>query len=533
MYANEKLWIAMAEKPLYLLPKMANRHGLISGATGTGKTITLKVMAESFSDLGVPVFLADIKGDLAGMCRPGIDSEGMQMRIQRFGLAEANFTYKDYPTRFWDIFGKNGHPVRTTISEMGPLLLARLLDLNETQSGVLNIVFRVADDRGLLLLDLKDLKAMLGYVANNAKDFTIEYGNVAAASVGAIQRALLSIEDQGGDQFFGEPALEITDWMRTSNDGRGYINILHCVELFHSPALYSTFLLWMLSELFETLPEMGDLKKPRMVFFFDEAHLLFNEAPKILLQKIEQVVRLIRSKGVGVYFITQSPKDIPDTVLSQLGNRVQHALRAYSPAEQKVVRAAAETFRPNPAFDTTEAITQLGIGEALVSFLAEDGSPSVVERAFILPPQSQMGVIDESVRREVLALSEIGPKYDVLIDRESAYEYLSMKIKREQAEKKDEETRISRIKEDKERAKDEREQQALEEKERIRQQKEFERTEKERIKQEESTRKTFYGTSKSKYKTPIEHLADTAMNTVGREVGRQFIRGILGMLIKK
>lgn len=306
MYANEKLWIAKAEQPIYLLPKMANRHGLISGATGTGKTITLKVMAESFSDLGVPVFLADIKGDLAGMCRPGIDSEGMQKRIQRFGLAEANFTYKDYPTRFWDVFGKNGHPVRTTVSEMGPLLLGRLLDLNDTQSGVLNIVFRVADDRGLLLLDLKDLKAMLSYVANNAKSFTLEYGNIAAASVGAIQRSILSLEDQGGEQFFGEPELEITDWMRTGNDGRGYINILHCVELFHSPALYSTFLLWMLSELFETLPEMGDLKKPRMVFFFDEAHLLFDEAPKVLLQKIEQVVRLIRSKGVGVYFITQS-----------------------------------------------------------------------------------------------------------------------------------------------------------------------------------------------------------------------------------
>ena len=533
MYANEKLWIAKAEQPIYLLPKMANRHGLISGATGTGKTITLKVMAESFSDLGVPVFLADIKGDLAGMCRPDIDSEGMQKRIQRFGLAEANFTYKDYPTRFWDVFGKNGHPVRTTVSEMGPLLLGRLLGLNDTQSGVLNIVFRVADDRGLLLLDLKDLKAMLSYVANNAKSFTLEYGNIAAASVGAIQRSILSLEDQGGEQFFGEPELEITDWMRTGNDGRGYINILHCVELFHSPALYSTFLLWMLSELFETLPEMGDLKKPRMVFFFDEAHLLFDEAPKVLLQKIEQVVRLIRSKGVGVYFITQSPRDIPDTILSQLGNRVQHALRAYSPAEQKVVRAAAETFRPNPAFETEEAITQLGTGEALVSFLGEDGSPGIVERAFILPPQSQMGIVDDSVRKEVLALSDIGPKYDVLIDRESAYEYLSMKIKRDQAEREEEEERIRHIKEEKERAKEEREQQAIEEKERIRQQREFERTEKQRIKEEQSVRKTIFGTTKSKYKTPIEHLADTAMNTVGREVGRQFIRGILGMLTKK
>ncbi len=527
MYANEKLFIAKGEQPIYLLPKMANRHGLISGATGTGKTITLKVMAESFSDLGVPVFLADIKGDLAGMCRPGIDSEGMQKRIQRFGLAEAGFIYKDYPTRFWDIFGKEGHPVRTTVSEMGPLLLSRLLDLNDTQAGVLNIVFRVADDRGLLLLDLKDLKAMLNYVATNSDSFTLEYGNIADQSVGAILRSLLAIEDQGGDQFFGEPVLDIADWMRTSNDGRGYINILHCVQLFQSPALYSTFLLWMLSELFETLPEMGDLKKPRMVFFFDEAHLLFDEAPKVLLQKIEQVVRLIRSKGVGVYFITQSPKDIPDSVLAQLGNRVQHALRAYSPAEQKIVKAAADTFRPNPAFDTSEAITQLGTGEALVSFLGEDGSPSVVERAFILPPQSQMGSIDDSIRREVLALSSIGPKYDLLVDRESAYEYLTMKFKRDAVEKAEEEKLIKQQKEEKERL-------AIEEKERIRQQKEFERAEKERIKQEQSVRKTFYGTTtKSRYKTPIEHLADTAMNTVGREVGRQFIRGVLGMLIKK
>ena len=461
MYANEKLWIAKAEEPVYLLPKMANRHGLISGATGTGKTITLKVMAESFSDIGVPVFLADIKGDLAGMCRPGIDSEEMQKRIQRFGLAAANFVFKDYPTRFWDIFGQYGHPVRTTISEMGPLLLSRLLGLNDIQSGVLNIVFRVADDKGLMLLDLKDLKAMLNYVASNADSFTIEYGNIAAQSVGAIQRGILTLENQGGDLFFGEPALEIADWMRTGNDGRGYINILHCVKLFQSPALYSTFLLWMLSELFEALPETGDLKKPRMVFFFDEAHLLFDEAPKVLLQKIEQVVRLIRSKGIGVYFITQNPKDIPDSILAQLGNRVQHALRAYSPAEQKVVRAAADTFRPNPKFDTAEAITQLKTGEALVSFLAEDGSPSIVERAFILPPQSLMGSIDDGTRREVMALSDIGPRYDLIVDRESAYELLTMKIKRDAAEK-------------------------AEEEERTRQQKEFERAEKERIKQEQS-----------------------------------------------
>lgn len=519
MYVDGKLLIAKSDKPIYILPKMANRHGIISGATGTGKTITLKILAESFSDLGVPVFLSDVKGDLAGMCQPGLDNEGMQKRIAKFGLAEKGWTYKSFPTRFWDIFGEKGHPVRTTISDMGPLLLSRLLGLNDTQGGVLNIVFRVADDRGMLLLDLKDLRAMLGYVANNAKSFMLDYGNIAPQSVGAIQRALLAIEDQGGDKFFGEPALDIKDWMRTDNNGHGYINILDCVKLFQSPALYSTFMLWMLSDLYETLPEIGDPEKPRMVFFFDEAHLLFDEIPKVLLNKIEQVVRLIRSKGVGVYFITQNPKDIPENIAAQLGNRVQHALRAYSPAEQKVVRAAADSFRTNPSFNTAEAILQLTTGEALVSLIQEDGSPSVVEKAFMLPPQSLMGGIDDAIRRQVIASSEIYSKYDEMIDRESAYELLQLKYDREAAEKSHSEMQIQR--------------QKTEEEERKRLQKEADIKEKERIRLEKSIRKTFYGTTTtSKTKTPIERFADNAIGTVGRQVGNKLFRSVLGSLLK-
>ena len=376
MLKDNKIWMAHNGERIFLEPSMANRHGLIAGATGTGKTITLKVMAESFSDLGVPVFLADVKGDLSGMCQPGVDSENMQKRIERFGID--GFEYKSYPTRFWDVFGEGGIPVRTTVSEMGPLLLGRLLGLNETQTGVLSIVFRVADDDGMLLLDMKDLRSMVNYVGEHAKEYTTKYGNISAQSVGAIQRKLLTLEDQGAESFFGEPALDITDWMKREN-GKGVINVLHCVKLINSPVLYSTFLLWMLSELFEQLPEAGDLEKPKMVFFFDEASLLFDDAPKALLQKIEQTVKLIRSKGVGVYFVTQNPSDIPDEILAQLGNRVQHALRAYTPKEQKSVRAAAESFRQNPDFDAEEVITQLGTGEALVSFLDADGRPQVVQ----------------------------------------------------------------------------------------------------------------------------------------------------------
>ena len=425
MYRDGKIYLAKTdEKELYLLPGMANRHGLIAGATGTGKTVTMKVMAESFSEMGVPVFLADVKGDLSGMCMPGVDSPNMQERITRFGLEE-DFEYRAYPTRFWDIFGETGHPVRVTVSSMGPTLFARLLGLTEIQTGVLNIVFRVADDHGLLLLDLKDLRAMLQFVGDNRAEFTTMYGNVSAASVGAIQRALLAFEEEGGEQFFGEPELDIRDWMRTGREGRGYINILSSKRLIQSPTVYATFLLWMMTDLYEKLPEVGDLDKPRMIFFFDEAHLLFTDCPKALVQKITQIVKLIRSKGVGIYFVTQSPSDIPNEVLAQLSNRVQHALRAYTPAEQKSVTAAAKGFRVNPAFDTKTALTELGVGEALVSFLDDDGIPNIVERAFILPPQSLMGIADENAVNTYILSDEFEVKYRESYNRESAYEIIT------------------------------------------------------------------------------------------------------------
>ena len=424
MFTDKKLWLAQSDtnQNLFLLPRMANRHGLIAGATGTGKTITMKVMAESFSDMGVPVFLSDVKGDLSGMCCPGSDSGDMRRRLAGFGME--NFEYQPYPTRFWDIFGEHGTPVRVTVSSMGPTLLARLFGLTEIQAGVLSIVFRVADNHGLLLLDLKDLRAMLQYVGDNRKEFTTSYGNVSAASIGAIQRALLAFEEEGGEQLFGEPALDIRDWLRTDFDGRGYINILSSARLIQSPTVYATFLLWLLSELFETLPEVGDLEKPRMIFFFDEAHLLFDNAPRALVQKLVQVVKLIRSKGVGVYFVSQSPSDIPDEVLAQLSNRVQHALRAYTPAEQKALRAAARAFRVNPAFDTEQALIELGVGEALVSLLDEHGVPTVVERARILPPQSRMGAADAEDVQACIQRDELDLKYRSTFDRESAYEII-------------------------------------------------------------------------------------------------------------
>ena len=422
MYDDNKIWIASSDKRLYLLPKMANRHGLIAGATGTGKTVTMKVLAESFSELGVPVFFSDVKGDLTGMTVPGRDSADMQRRIERFGIE--NWEYKAFPTRFWDIFGEKGVPVRVTVSDMGPLLLSRLFGLTEVQSGVLNIVFKVADELGLLLLDLKDLRAMVKYVGDNRAEFTTEYGNVSTASIGAIQRALLAFEDQGGNIIFGEPALNIYDWMKCDAEGRGYINVLSSSRLIGSPTVYATFLLWMLSELFEKLPEVGDLNKPRMIFFFDEAHLLFADAPKALVQKIVQIVKLIRSKGIGVYFVTQSPSDIPDDVLTQLSNRVQHGLRAYTPAEQKSVRAAAKAFRTNPAFNTEEALMALGTGEALVSFLDENGVPSIVENAKILPPQSLIGPAEAEFVDNIIAGDAFNTKYRENVDRESAYELI-------------------------------------------------------------------------------------------------------------
>lgn len=423
MFTDNKIWMAQSDKNLYLLPKMANRHGIIAGATGTGKTVTMKVMAESFSDMGVPVFLCDVKGDLSGMCMPGVMSDSLSERIKGFGIED--FTFKAYPTRFWDIFGEQGYPIRVTVSEMGPTLLGRLFGLTEIQTGVLNIVFRVADDNGLLLLDLKDLRAMLQYVGDNRAEFTTEYGNVSAASIGAIQRALLAFEDEGGDQFFGEPSLDIHDWMRTDSAGRGYINVLTSKRLIASPLVYSTFLLWMMTELYEQLPEVGDPEKPRMIFFFDEAHLLFNDAPKALVQKIVQVVKLIRSKGVGIYFISQSPSDIPNDVLAQLSNRVQHALRAYTPAEQKAVRAAAKAFRVNEKFNTETALSELAVGEALVSFLDEEGIPTIVERARILPPQSLMGEATKSAIDGLINGTELDQKYREGYDRESAYEIIT------------------------------------------------------------------------------------------------------------
>jgi uncharacterized protein len=424
MFIDGKIWVGTdAGAPLYLLPNMANRHGLIAGATGTGKTVSLKVLAEGFSAMGVPVFLSDIKGDLSGMVRMGENTEKIAARLAEAGVP--SFKFDTFPTEFWDVYGEQGHPVRTTISEMGPLLLARILNLNETQAGVLNILFRVADDENMLLLDIKDVKAMLAYVGENSARYMLNYGNVSKATIGAIQRAVAVLEDQGGDLFFGEPALNIADWIRQDEDGRGVINVLACDKLFLNPLMYSTFLLWMLSELYETLPEQGDTAVPRIVFFFDEAHLLFNDCGGQLLAKIEQVVRLIRSKGVGVYFITQNPADVPLTILGQLGNRIQHALRAFTPLDQKAVKVAAQTFRPNPAFDTEEAITQLQTGEALVSFLDEKGAPCVVNRAIILPPQSYIGAIDANLRKTFVETGRFSGVYEKQIDRDSAYEYLA------------------------------------------------------------------------------------------------------------
>ena len=423
MNAAEPILLARnASTDLFLLPQMANRHGLIAGATGTGKTVTLQRLAESFSALGVPVFLADVKGDLAGLSQPGLSSPKVQERVRQLKLQD--HTAQACPVTFWDIFGEKGHPVRATISEMGPLLLARLLQLNETQAGVLQILFRVADEHGLLLLDLKDLRAMVQYLGEHAGEFTTRYGNISSASVGAIQRALLALESQGGDQFFAEPALNFDDLLQTGDGGRGVVNILAAERLLLSPMVYSTALLWMLSELFERLPEVGDLAKPKLVFFFDEAHLLFKDAPVALLDKIEQVVRLVRSKGVGIYFITQNPTDIPDSVLGQLGNRVQHGLRAFSPRDQKTVAAAAQTFRANPRLNTEQAILALGVGEALVSLLDEQGQPGVVERALIVPPRSQLGPITAAQRAELMRTSMVAGTYDQVVDPESAYELL-------------------------------------------------------------------------------------------------------------
>lgn len=482
------LLIAKNEQDWGLLPKMANRHGLIAGATGTGKTVTLRVIAEALSNIGVPVFMSDVKGDLASMAEPGGGHEGIQKRVDLLKLGD--YPYQGYPIEFWDVFGGKGHPVRTTISEMGPLLLSRLLNLNDTQSGVMSLVFRIADDEGLLLLDLKDLRIMLMHVAENSRDYQTEYGNVSAASVGAIQRRLLELEQQGAEELFGEPALNLEDFLQTDSKGRGVINILHSDRLMQSPRVYATLLLWMLSELFEMLPEVGDPDKPKLVFFFDEAHLLFDEAPKALLEKIELVVRLIRSKGVGVFFVTQNPTDVPDSVLGQLGNRVQHALRAFTVRDQRAVKAAAETFRINPDLDVEQAITEVGVGEALVSFLDRKGRPGIVQRALILPPKSRLGTLDASERERLIDDSVLGNHYEKEIDRESAYEIL---IERRKAEA-------------------EAAQEAA--------------TQREKEKREKKAK------PRSNRQSVAEAFIKSAARSIGSSLGRKIMRGVLGNILK-
>lgn len=508
-YKGFETYIAKSEQELHITPRMANRHGLITGATGTGKTVTLQVLAESFSLQGVPVFMTDIKGDLSGVSKAGIPGNKIKERIEKLGLP--GYENMGFPVCFWDVFGEQGHPMRTTISEMGPLLLSRLLNLNDTQEGVLNLAFKIADDANLLLLDLKDLTSLLEYIGKNRNEFTLSYGNISAASIGSIQRNLIVLEQQGAEHFFGEPAFDIYDLMQTDSNGKGVLNILAADKLMQSPRIYSTFLLWLLSELFEELPEAGDLEKPKLVFFFDEAHLLFNEAPKILLEKIEQVVRLIRSKGVGVYFVTQKPLDVPDSVLGQLGNRVQHALRAYTPRDQKAVKAAATTFRSNPNLDVEAAITELGVGEALVSFLDPKGIPMIVERAFILPPCGQIGPITPDERKEIIRKSDVYGVYEKLLDRESAFEVLEDRMnqanqakEQEAADQAAEKERIARAKEEA----------ALAKAEAAR-----ERAERSRRRSEPDI-----------FGELTKQVGRTATRTLGNELGRTLVRGILGSI---
>ena len=510
MLIENRILVGKGDVEACILPEMANRHGMIAGATGTGKTITLKVMAESFSDLGVPVFLADVKGDLSGCCKPGEMTDKIAARLTGIGIAPEGFEMRRYPVRFWDVYGEGGHPVRTTVSEMGAELLSRLLNLSDVQSGVLSIAFRVADDNGWLLIDLKDLRAMVAYITEHASELLHQYGNISKQSAGAIQRALLKLEDAGGNLFFGEPAIDLNDWMQVDEDGRGYINVFHCAKLFQSPLLYSTFMLWLLAELFEQLPEVGDLEKPKLVFFFDEAHLLFGDAKKALRDKVEQVVKLIRSKGVGVYFISQQPSDLPDPVLAQLSNRVQHALRAYTPAEQKAIKTAAATFRVNPKFNTEQVLSELGTGEALISFLDAKGRPSIVERCTILPPQSMMGMIDDERRKSEIMADTLYGKYDDPVDNESAYEVLTGKAEAEAQEKAE---TAAREAEQKERERQEREEAKAKEK-----------AEKEAAKAKEKRKK--------KTTSALGKVANSTMNSIGREVGRSLFRGLLGTLKK-
>lgn len=512
MLSEGKIWVgSTAEgKKIEILPKMANRHGLIAGATGTGKTVTLRVLAESFSDLGVPVFLADVKGDLAGLCRTGICTEAVAKRLQGFGLEEQAFPFQGYPVTFWDIYGRKGVQLRTTISEMGPLLLARILGLNQLQSDLLSVAFRIADEQSLLLVDTKDLKALLNYMVAEKASFEAEYGRISAASVNVIIRALAALEGEGGDLFFGDPALDIRDLFRTGENGRGMINVLDSESLVNDKNLYAAFLLWLLSELFENLPEVGDLDKPKMVFFFDEAHLLFKDAPKSLLEKIEQVVRLIRSKGVGVYFCTQNPGDIPDSVLSQLGNKIEHGLHAYTPSDQKAVRSAADAFRVNPAFDTLQAIEELGTGEAVVSFLDADGVPGVAERITVLPPQSDMNALPDADREKEIKESLMYTRYAKAVDPDSAYEFLQRRVSQQAAEAQKQAEAEEKAKEDTRAKTAEQKAAAKAEAAAARQQ------EKEAEKQ------------KNAYKRAARSVGSSVAGTVGREVGKNLGGSLFG-----
>ena len=581
MLYDNKIWVGGTANKCFIEPSKANRHGLIAGATGTGKSVTLKVMAESFSDLGVPVFLADVKGDMSGICSRGVSNENMEERIAKFGIE--NFEYKAYPTTFYDVFGQMGIPMRTTISELGPILLGRMLGLSDVQRAVMSMVFRIADDQGLLLLDLKDLRLLLTYIGDHADEYKLTYGNISTATIGAIQRNLALLSDEGAEAFFSEPAFDVNDFFKVDGEGRGMINVLNATELFNKPLLYSTFLLWLLSEIYENMPEVGDPEKPKMVFFFDEAHLLFNDAPAFLLEKIDQIVRLIRSKGIGVYFISQSPSDIPDNILAQLQNRVQHALRAYTPAEQKKVKAAAESFRANPSFDTEAALSELAVGEALVSFLDEKGTPNVVERAFILPPQSFIGSAGFEKIQEVTDSNPLYEKYRLPVDPESAYELLMAKYEGKSAaaeeaaaekqaiaeekaaaaeekaaekerlaeEKAAEKERAAEIREQREKDRQEDRERRIEEKERaaeLREQRERERQEdrarreEERIKREEerarkeaerAEAKAKAEAERAKKNSPLTKITNSAMTAAGRQVGSSLVRGLFGGLLKK
>ena len=543
MYENGKIYMGLADgQRVEMYPSMSNRHGLIAGASGTGKTITMKVMAESFSDAGVPVFLCDVKGDVAGICAPGESNEGMEKRIDKFGIRDT-FAYKAYPTTFWDIYQEGGHAVRATVSDMGPELLSRILGLTPAQEGILHIVFRIADDKGLLLIDLKDLRAMLTYVNEHRTEYMMTYGNITPQSVAAILRALLPLEQQGGDLFFGEPALGIHDWMRTDADGRGMINVLDCVKLVQNPTLYASFLLWMLSELFESLPEAGDMDKPKLVFFFDEAHMLFRDAPAVLLQKIEQTVKLIRSRGVGVYFVTQSPSDIPDTVLAQLSNRVQHALRAYTPAELKAVRVAAQAFRANPAFQAEDAIMELGVGEALTSFLDEKGVPTMVQRTKIICPQSLMAAPEPMVRAKAM-MHDGMEKYDDFVDNVSAYEVLTEEAEKAEAAKQAEADRKAQEKAEaeaekqrlKEEEADKKRQQKLADEERKRQQKlEDEARRRQQKLEDEERRKAERQQEKAEAEArrKAERRAAKIESQLISAGGQILKRGLLGVLKKR